>query len=69
LIHETVLQLWVQKWPWYEALTTNNNANSNNKKPVASFLEYLQETFDEYRKTKPWAERTHVAETRGIRLA
>jgi hypothetical protein len=86
LIHETVLQLWVQKWPWYEALTTNNtnsniksniksssksntNSNTNSSKPVASFLEYLQETFDEYRKTKPWAERTHVAETRGIRLA
>lgn len=74
LIHETTLQLWVQKWPWYEALTTsgnvhdNNNGNGNSNGSIG-FLEYLQKTFDEYRKTKPWAERTHVAETRGVRLA
>ena len=68
LIHETVLQLWVQKWPWYEALTTTSGSNGGQGSKT-SFLEYLQETFDEYRKTKPWAERTHVAETRGIQLA
>lgn len=75
LIHETTLQLWVQKWPWYEALTTWNNGTAsqttNNRNILhnkMSFLEYLQKTFEEYRKTKPWAERTHVAETRGIAL-
>eukprot|EP00531_Pseudo-nitzschia_arenysensis_P006835 CAMPEP_0116146670 /NCGR_PEP_ID=MMETSP0329-20121206/17294_1 /TAXON_ID=697910 /ORGANISM="Pseudo-nitzschia arenysensis, Strain B593" /LENGTH=466 /DNA_ID=CAMNT_0003642445 /DNA_START=29 /DNA_END=1429 /DNA_ORIENTATION=+ len=68
LIHETTLQLWVKKWPWYEALTTTSGSNSARGRQ-ASFLEYLQETFDEYRKTKPWAERTHVAETNGIQLA
>ena len=66
LIHETTLQLWVQKWPWYQALTTSG---SNHPTKQKSFVGYLQETFDEYRKTKPWAERTHVAETRGIQLS
>ncbi len=66
LIHETTLQLWVQKWPWYQALTTMSGDGSNQ---TTSFLDYLQETFDEYRKTKPWAERTHVAETKGIQLS
>ena len=72
LIHETTLQLWVQKWPWYEALTTTSSSSSstnNDSGGATGFLEYLQTTFDEYRKTKPWAERTHVAETRGIRLS
>jgi len=63
LIHETTLQLWVSKWPWYQALTT-----SGQDRDSTGFLGYLQETFDEYRKTKPWAERTHVAETSGVRL-
>lgn len=74
LIHETTLQLWVAKWPWYEALTRKvgasrprrHNADCN---PQPNFLEYLQESFDAYRKTKPWAERTHVAETQGVRLS
>jgi len=81
LIHETTLQLWVQKWPWYKALTLpttttcNRNANDNdssnndNDNNNDTFLEYLQKTFDEYRKTKPWAERTHVAETMGVQVS
>ena len=77
LIHETTLQLWVAKWSWYEALTHNDNTKSarHSRQQKAkcnaqlTFLEYLQKTFDEYRKTKPWAERTHVAETQGIRLS
>jgi len=72
LIHETTLQLWVRKWPWYEALTADTAAagdGDGDGDGGAGFLEYLQTTFDEYRKTKPWAERTHVAETRGIRLS
>ncbi len=68
LIHETTLQLWVKKWPWYEALTTTSGSNGGRARRT-SFLDYLQKTFDEYRKTKPWAERTHVAETNGIQLA
>jgi len=65
LIHETTLQLWVDEWPWYKTLTRLHTGGREG----AGFLEYLQETFDEYRKTKPWAERTHVAETEGVQLA
>jgi hypothetical protein len=68
LVHETTLQLWVQKWPWYEALTTTTDSDGNFGTKT-TFLEYLQKTFDEYRKTKPWAERKHVAETRGVVLS
>lgn len=76
LIHETTLQLWLAKWPWYEALTHKVNDERDRLRKHKTkcnsqlhFLEYLQKTFDAYRKTKPWAEGTHIAETQGVRLA
>lgn len=73
LIHETILQLWVEKWPWYKALTLGADRGGRQQQQQqhssADFLEYLQKTFDDYRKTKPWAERTHVAETMGVQLS
>mmetsp|Transcript_19689 Transcript_19689/g.54981 ORF Transcript_19689/g.54981 Transcript_19689/m.54981 type:complete len:483 (-) Transcript_19689:513-1961(-) len=65
LVHETILQLWVEKWPWYKELTIASDRDHS----TTNFLEYLQKTFDDYRKTKPWAERTHVAETMGVQLS
>mmetsp|Transcript_23424 Transcript_23424/g.55185 ORF Transcript_23424/g.55185 Transcript_23424/m.55185 type:complete len:469 (+) Transcript_23424:338-1744(+) len=65
LVHETTLQLWVEKWPWYKELTIASDRDHS----TTNFLEYLQKTFDDYRKTKPWAERTHVAETMGVQLS
>ena len=75
LVHETTLQLWIEKWPWYKALTAQSATtkicanNDVDKPPKASFVGYLQESFEEYRKTKPWAKRIHVAETMGVQFA
>lgn len=69
LVHETTLQLWISKWDWFKALTANTQKQSRQqqKKPK-SFVEYLQESFDLYRKTKPWAKRVHVAEKNGVQI-
>ncbi|OEU05740.1 hypothetical protein FRACYDRAFT_266977 [Fragilariopsis cylindrus CCMP1102] len=97
LIHETLLQLWITKWSWYQDLTTltttttrenddddigegevrNSSSSSSSSSrdrskedrkelSVLSFVEYLQETFIEYRKTKPWAKRKSIIEIDGI---
>ncbi len=57
VVWETTVLLWMKRWPWFRALAP------------PGFEEGLQETLDEYLKTKPWAERTHVASTMGVRGA
>ena len=54
LYQETTLLLWLDKWPWLKELTP------------PGFAEGLQRTLDAYLKTKPWAERSHVAEEVGV---
>ena len=69
LVHETTLQLWISKWDWFKALTANTQKQSRQQqKEPESFVEYLQESFDLYRKTKPWAKRVHVAEKNGVQI-
>ena len=91
LVHEPLLQLWIQKtgWSWFQKLTiipmssaTGNRDNTdvsdttpeNTSRTITatttrsspSFMDYLQETFNAYRKTKPWATRVSVIETDGL---
>mmetsp|Transcript_19364 Transcript_19364/g.39148 ORF Transcript_19364/g.39148 Transcript_19364/m.39148 type:complete len:420 (-) Transcript_19364:63-1322(-) len=54
IVWETTLLLWLDRWSWLKDLTP------------PGFSEGLQRTLETYLKTKPWAERTHVAETVGV---
>ena len=54
IVWETTLLLWLDRWLWLKDLTPPGFSNR------------LQRTLETYLKTKPWAERTHVAETVGI---
>lgn len=54
VVWETTLLLWLDKWEWLRNLTP------------PGFAEGLQRTLEEYLKTKPWAEKTHVAQTAGV---
>lgn len=57
IVWETTLLLWLDRWAWLKDLTP------------PGFAEGLQSTLEKYLKTKPWAERTHVAETVGVESA
>jgi hypothetical protein len=57
IVWETTVLLWMKKWDWYAQLAPHG------------FEEGLQHTLDQYLQTKPWAEKTHVASTMGVRTA
>ena len=54
LVWETTLLLWLDKWEWLRAMAPPDFASG------------LQSTLEDYLATKPWAEKTHVAQTVGV---
>jgi hypothetical protein len=57
IVWETTMLLWMERWPWLRELAPRG------------FEEGLQRTLEKYLRTKPWAEKTHVASTLGVRGA
>lgn len=57
VVWETTILLWMRRWPWYSRLAPRG------------FEEDMERTLAAYLKTKPWAERTQIAEKIGVHAA
>mmetsp|Transcript_20461 Transcript_20461/g.29600 ORF Transcript_20461/g.29600 Transcript_20461/m.29600 type:complete len:279 (+) Transcript_20461:36-872(+) len=56
VVWETTLILWVQKWKWFRDLTP------------PGFIQGLEDTLEEYLKTKPWAQTKHAAKQQELKM-
>jgi len=54
VVWETTILLWLERWPWLQRYTE------------PGFQQKIQSTWEEYVRTKPWAEGTHAAANIGI---